>query len=262
LNGGTARNFRLVGSGTLLMAVGIYCVAGIRAYVAVFEITALAAAAAYSVVFFSDARPRWGAALLHAALLTVLWFLFVTGAGPYAEPYQLRSFVGGRATSVAMLDSARSGFVATGGATSLEEDDALLVGDAAKPESGLGRVERLGRGYAALFIPISALRAASIVKFKGGAGLLEITDIDTIVADLTVLAALCLFVISVRGRGLSPGPMFVLVLAILLTGALAYVVTNYGTLFRLRLLGVTPLWMLPVMIPTARAGRKTELELT
>jgi hypothetical protein len=296
LNGDATRNLVMVGAGTLLMAVGIYGVAGIRAYAAVFTITALAAAATYSIVVRADARRRLSAALLHAALLAVLWFMFMTGAGPYAQAYQssLWSFVTGRPGSVATFDTSRAGFEDAGGATSFgespsspdaasqqaherqqepprrEENAALpkpavvmnvTASDAAKPESVRARVEHLWRGYAALFVPISVLRATSIVKFEGGAGLLVITDIDTIVIDMTVLAALCLFVMSARAHGISPGSVFVLVLAILLSASLAYVVTNYGTLFRLRLLAVTPLWMLPVMLPNARAASKNDSEL-
>jgi len=188
--------------------------------------------------------------------------MFVMGAGPYADAYQpsLWSSASDRATLITMLDRARSRFVAAGGETSLDQDDEPRL--ELSIVTNRGRLERLWRDYAAQFVPISMLRATSMVTFKGGAGLLRITDIDTIVIDMTVLAAVCLFVMSARAQGMSPGPVFVLVMAALLTASLAYVVTNYGTLFRLRLFGVTPLWMLPVMIPDAGAARKNASELT
>jgi hypothetical protein len=88
------------------------------------------------------------------------------------------------------------------------------------------------------------------VSFTGGQGLLLITDLDTVVIDATIMATIWLFVVSARRNGISPPAVFVLVLTVLLGTTLAYVVTNYGTLFRLRLLATTALWMLPVMIPS------------
>ena len=58
-----------------------------------------------------------------------------------------------------------------------------------------------------------------------------------------------------RRQPLSPGVVFTAVFVVLSTAMLGYVVTNYGALFRLRLLAVTPLWMLPVMASAREAPR-------
>jgi hypothetical protein len=110
-----------------------------------------------------------------------------------------------------------------------------------------GRAQQLFRGSALLFVPISVLRALSIVEFPGGRGLLFVTDIDTLIIDAGLAAALYLLFLARRNPDL-PVIVFVVVFAGLTTIALAYVVTNFGTLFRLRLLAVTPLWMLPVLV--------------
>jgi hypothetical protein len=112
------------------------------------------------------------------------------------------------------------------------------------------RLALLSVGLAALFVPISILRALSIVTFHGGQGLLLVTDVDTVVIDLAL--ALCLY-LSFKRRHLPllPTGLCLAALGIVTTLLLAYVVTNYGTLFRLRLLAVTPLWLLPAVLDSA-----------
>jgi hypothetical protein len=245
-------------TGALLVALGVYGIAGIRAYAALFIFVAFAASAAYNVLR-GGPQLRVVDAARHAGLLIVLWLIFLMGAGPYAEPYQSALVSVGRSLHVPLvaLDAARASFSASGGATSID-------GPAAEADDGgggtideadtsslttLGRLGRLVRGCAVLWIPISALRAASIVRFSGGQGLLLVTDLDTIVIDVTVIASLWLLAASVRRRGLSSATVFALALGLLLSISMAYVVTNYGTLFRLRLMAMAPFWMLPVMIP-------------
>jgi hypothetical protein len=108
---------------------------------------------------------------------------------------------------------------------------------------------------AALFIPISLLRALSIVDFPGGRGLLVMTDFDTLYVDATIAVSLLLLY---RNRGTArrqlPLVVFLVLLAGLTTITLAYVVTNFGTLFRLRLLAVVPLWALVLAIRGSFSG--------
>jgi hypothetical protein len=81
-----------------------------------------------------------------------------------------------------------------------------------------------------------------------------VTDIDTLIVDAGLAAALYLLFLARRNPAL-PVMVFVVVLAALTTVALAYVVTNFGTLFRLRLLAVTPLWMLPALVAESSSVR-------
>jgi hypothetical protein len=98
-----------------------------------------------------------------------------------------------------------------------------------------------------MFVPISLLRATGIVNFSGGRGLLFLTDIDTLVNDLVL--GVCIYFLVARYRP-ARWPQFVAVLTftLLMTLALAYVVTNFGTLFRLRLMASASVWLLPVLV--------------
>lgn len=100
-----------------------------------------------------------------------------------------------------------------------------------------------------MVVPISVLKAVSIVHFDGGRGLLRISDVDTALMDLS-LVALCWLVLRRRhliGRD-GVFVFFVLVLAATTTALLSYVVTNFGTMFRMRSTAVAPLWTLALAI--------------
>jgi hypothetical protein len=245
---GEPRQARRAAGAALAMAIGIYGIAGIRAYVAAFTIIAVAAAASYRIVRRASAGFRWRFASQQAVLIGILWFAFMKGAGPFGTSYE--SYVASAAlspsTTVGLYDTARAGFVSSGGATSVQ------FGFTPAPGTFVGRCEQLAQGSLVLFVPISLLRAASVVTFAGGAGLLLITDVDTILVDAAIVASLFLLVVSARRVGIFPSSVFALVLAMLTIGSLAYVVTNYGTLFRLRLLGVTPFWMLAALFSAQR----------
>jgi len=117
------------------------------------------------------------------------------------------------------------------------------------------RVSAIAIGLGLLFVPVSLLRALSIVDLTGGRALLAIADLDTVFTDLTILAGIALLV----RRRWAIGDRLAYVL---FTGALgvsaallmAYIVTNFGTLFRLRLMAAAPFWMLPLALANRRAG--------
>jgi hypothetical protein len=242
-----------------------------------------------SIVIAVGRKERLKTFASYAALLPLLWGMFMMGAGA-SYAYYVSSLNPFRA--VAALDGARAGFVATGGATSLvgaTSDDIAAPGnrlravaaldgaraefvatggvtsvvarsasdDAAPPSLGsadmtsdsvLARAARTLRGSAVMFVPITVLRALSAASFSGGQGLLLITDLDTLVMDAGIIASLLLLLRAARQTGSKPVAIFALVLAALTMVSMAYVVTNYGTLFRLRLLAVTPMWVLPAFL--------------
>jgi hypothetical protein len=248
--------------GTLLMTVGVYGLAGIRPYVCILIMVAVAAAAGARLLTNVSLKRRLRDALRDGVLVAVLWIVFVSGAGPYAQPYQsaiLSVFSSPRAP-VKAFDSARAGFTASGGATLIETPSGGVLGEKAEvaeptpplSRSVAARIGRLVRGLLVFLVPVSALAAASIVTFSGGQGLLVVTDLDTIAIDLTVAFSLGLLILSLKRDRLTSATLFALVLGFLLTVSMSYVVTNYGTLFRLRLMGVTPLWMVPVLLPWRR----------
>jgi SAM-dependent methyltransferase len=181
------------------------------------------------------------------------------------------------------IDGYRAGFVLTPGATSTNAKKASAPGPAAPtaspapaatpaataapaphvevsgppgtpgalvPTGGMkGRLTALAVGLALFFVPVSLLKALSIVDFTGGRGLLTITDVDTLFMDVTIVAALaCLVRRRPVARGLLPYACFAAIVASAAGLLMAYIVTNFGTLFRLRLMAVAPLWMLPLAL--------------
>jgi SAM-dependent methyltransferase len=128
----------------------------------------------------------------------------------------------------------------------------------AAPAGGLsGRLSALTIGLGLIFVPISLLRALSIVDFAGGRGLLAITDVDTLFMDLAIAAVIAVIVRrwpALRGRLSYVG--FAALLAAATAALMAYVVTNFGTLFRLRLMVAVPLWMLPLALSARRGAMR------
>jgi SAM-dependent methyltransferase len=123
------------------------------------------------------------------------------------------------------------------------------------PTGGVkGRLSALAVGLGLIFVPVSVLKALSIVDFTGGRGLLAITDVDTLFMDATIVATIAFLVRrrpAVRGR--LPYLCFAASLAAAAGLLMAYIVTNFGTLFRLRLMAAAPLWMLPLALGSRRS---------
>ena len=243
---------RSMGLGFAVVAAATYLIAGIRPYFSL--LICISAAVMFVAVAGHRLRrePTAGRyAVWSIAALAVLWICFMVGAGPHyatyspASPARYWPSTSAAAPSApavapaALLDRSREAFVQAGGATNIA------------PATD-GRLTAELRGLAVLFVPISILKSLSAVNFPGGRGLLLVTDLDTIFVDLT----LCFSLVSVfsrrveLGRNFAPA-CFLLFLAAITTLLMAYVVTNYGTLFRLRLMLTVPIWMLPVVVPGA-----------
>ena len=257
------RSRKLVG--LVLMAIGVYAMAGIRAYFSGFMIAGIAAATAWMAAAAGPLSARLRTLALNAALLVVLWMMFAAGGGPYYRDYMrfARNTVLGPDSAIDALDLARNSFIATGGATSfapIPSVDERLDGfeTRAHGPGWKARIRATLTGCLVIVVPVSILRALSIVTFSGGRGLLMITDLDTLVIDVTVLACILWTVWLGRGRRtLDPALLFAVVLAAMTCLALAYVVTNFGTLFRLRLLVAAPLWVIPVLRLRSREATPT-----
>jgi len=89
----------------------------------------------------------------------------------------------------------------------------------------------------------------------GGRGLLFITDADTVFFDGTLAASLGVL-LAARRRVASWLPLvwFAGSLALVSALSMAYVVTNFGTMFRLRLIVAAPIWILPALLASRRAA--------
>ena len=125
--------------------------------------------------------------------------------------------------------------------------------------AGSSRLGGLAVGLCAVFVPSSLLgRLAGVDLHIGGSARL-IADADTLVFD--VMAALILWMVIVNRRQVSPPPLlFGLALAVLVALPLAYVMTNYGTLIRLRLLVAVPIWLLTLALAPGFAARRSSGE--
>ena len=255
----TSGVLRRPGAGVLTAAIflaALYVISGIRAYYAAIVWSALA-------LVLTACAWRQRRLVRYAAVCVLLlaagWRTYMTGADlDYINPY--RTVID--SAMVATLDYYRSGFVTTPGGTSVrpsrpaprpqpaEEGAPSSIERPSAASSGVvDRLTAVGVGLSLLFVPVSALRMLSIVSFSGGRGLLAITDVDTLFMDLTIAAGIA-FLLRRRSaiRGQLPYVAFVVVLATASALLMAYVVTNFGTLFRLRLMVAAPLWMLPLAL--------------
>jgi hypothetical protein len=244
-------------------------IAGIRTYYAVFIWMSLAAAA-LCLIWRLPASHRLRGLTAAAALLCVLWAALIVGAGPYYAYYAnlLRNTTGLRIpyiTVVAPMPATgfvgepdfgaiggsvvnlRRGFVRAGGATNLSSAEQET---AATP---IEIIERAGLGLLAMFVPMTLLESAAIVDLQGGRGFLFVTDIDTLFMTVSLLVAVALIVRRRDAwRDQAPALLFGLILAVTCVLLMSYVITNFGTLFRLRLIGVAPVWLVPLAVVACR----------
>ena len=206
---------------------------------------------------------RWTAHLAETATVTaVLWIAFVARAGPYSQPYQdlvlhalhipsalaanlhpsglaltLPTASAATLAPTDQIEVAREGFVNAGGATNIVRN---------RRPSGNTINELLDEawGLMVIVVPICLMRALSLIGVSGGRGLLIVTDLDTIFIDVTL--ALQLWIVFRRWNWRErdvPFLSFALSLGTVALLLMAYVVTNYGTLFRLRLMYAIPWWL-------------------
>jgi hypothetical protein len=256
----------LLGGGMLWTS--LFAIAGIRFYYALFLWAVVTGVLVLFIV-----HPGWtglGARLIRAAGLPVLlWTALMSGGGPYYHTFTapLRDIsllpsswraadraspvdIGGEV--VARMDEARSNFIRAGGATNVGATPRAQQRRRDVPDAGPGVRERLESsvvGLSLLVLPVSLLRALSVVDFSGGRGLLFVADIDTVFTVAMALAGLaCVVGCWADARRNVPFVACAGLLAVATALSMAYVVTNYGTLWRLRLMMAMPLWLLPLAL--------------
>ncbi len=255
----------------LMVSATTFYIAGIRAYYAAIIWAVMACVLTVFLFHQRAARIlRYSAAAL--CLLATMWMAYAYGAGPYYRGPAIGDVVQPDKVPliqrlVAMVEQARTGFWLTGGATNLTtiatrtktggRAHAPSTMGAAEPEgeSELGatltgtlsaerRIALMFVGLGVVFVPISVLKAIGVVEFSGGRGLLPFADFDTIFMDITLGAILALLWSRRRAIGdRLPFVAFALLLFVLTATLLGYVVTNFGTLFRMRTIVAVPVWM-------------------
>lgn len=239
--------------GAIAAALLTYLVAGIRPYVAfLFVLTVTGVLAAFTLRRSLRQVPAY--LLACALVVALLWVSFRAGAGPYYGYYETSLLaVAGLSTGQAdppagEILAAREGFVNAGGATNVVPRVRRYEG-AGLLRRAWERIEQLVLGTLVLLVPISLLRWLSIVQFEGGRGLLLVTDIDTLFIDVTLIAV----VLLLKRAWKPPRPnleyaVFTVILCVVLAALMGFVVTNFGSLFRLRLMVAALIWLLPLAI--------------
>ncbi|HEX8410535.1 MAG TPA: hypothetical protein VF883_16845 [Thermoanaerobaculia bacterium] len=123
------------------------------------------------------------------------------------------------------------------------------------PPAEATRFEKLVAGATAAAMPRSIATRLGLVQIGGGRhNLWWFVELDTIFFDVILLIALGLVIANLRGRAYR-NPLFwlVVVVTVLNAAALLYTVTNFGTLFRLRMMIFTSLALIPLALVTAPA---------
>ena len=287
---------RFIG-GLAALTSASFGIAGIRAYFAAIVWAALACVLAAFLIRQRERLPRY--ALLSAVVLMCVWGAYEKGAGPhYRGPALQNLHLSPQAvadvpqTLVTIIDQARTGFLLTGGATNMSVSSDQASASPSEPltqtpvtaiETGVSpseptppatasihvggsrsagirnRIRLFSVGLAAVFVPISLLKAFSLVEFVGGRGLLPIADLDTIVLDVSLLFLLGLLYARRDTVGERwPFVLFGLTLSLATAALLGYVVTNFGTLVRMKSLLAIPIWMLVPAL--SRPGRHPRVE--
>ncbi len=267
-----------------LVLLGIYLMSGMRAYFGLMILGLLGGVLFLRGVALirQQGRVPWRYVGAVAVVLAVVWTGCRVGGGPYyqslVEPVMLPVMIkvddavdavrgafgqnaptrpprgAGDAGFLSVVERSRRGFEASGGGTNMATSEL----DRSGREGLVGKVGGALLGLSAVFVPVSLLRATGLVNFTGGGRMLLLTDVDTLFLDLTIAA--CLVLVWRHRREIGGAwtlAAFLLVLGVVSALLVGYVVTNYGTLFRLRLLAVVPFWLLPLVLarPAAPAAR-------
>jgi hypothetical protein len=106
---------------------------------------------------------------------------------------------------------------------------------------------RLITGLAALLLPRKVAAALGLASIGGGRGLMWFVDLDTILFNAVMIAFAVVFFIGLRRGAWRDAFLWYLVVAtIVITSALAYTVSNFGTLFRHRQMVVATLALIGI----------------
>lgn len=126
----------------------------------------------------------------------------------------------------------------------------------AVPVTRAEQVEAVITGLGIVFVPLSVMTALTGTAVSGGRGLLYLADLDTVFLDVSLIAMAVL--LWQRRRVITNSSMtftFNLMAAGTTAVLLGYVVTNFGTLWRMRPLVMVPLWLLALTLAPRRTGQ-------
>lgn len=269
------RPLRLRAVPLAVVLLGVYLMSGMRTYFGLMVLGLLGAVLGVRalILWRAGRRVPWRFVRASAVLLATVWLGCRVGGGPYYEslvepvtaPFtdavdegvsrvlgvmgitreRPRRPASSETGFLFVVERSRRGFEGSGGGTNMAPPEL----DRSRRSGLFSHLWGAGLGVAAVFVPVSLLRASGLVSFPGGGGMLLLTDLDTVFIDLAILA--CAVLVWRFRRDLLAGwglTTFLVVLGIVSALLVGYVVTNYGTLFRLRLLAVVPFWLLPLAL--------------
>jgi hypothetical protein len=227
--------------------VAVWFLAGFREYFAILLWAAMAVTHAGCMIAAVPSRLR--AVLQGAVMLPAVALVIAFGAaGGYPR------FVRGIAASVPEAVVERKAPMAHGGIDELDRrrqaidnygGDSMITSP--QTSANPSRLKAVAVGVAVVFVPISALEGLSIVDLHIGTAARLIANADTLVLDVT--AVMAVWILAANRARVNPIPViFAAALAVLVALPLGYVMTNYGTLIRLRLMVAAPIWLLTLAL--------------
>lgn len=247
--------------GVVAVVAGILVTAGVRTYYPAFALAGLALL--FLVLAFGRPRaPLTRIAAVGAATLGLSIVAMVAGAEDRTTATTMAVALFSPGGPAPEIQRRREGFAGSGGATNVAGAEASLIRERRALEDGRAQprtraapvldptpgeqLRAAATGLATLLVPTTLLRALSVVDIQGGSAMLAFGDADTLFFDLSLLAT---GLVMLRLRRVSspnlPYLVFAMTMGLLLAGLMGYVVTNVGTIVRLRLMLTVPLWTLP-----------------
>ncbi len=202
-----------------VVLLGMYLLSGMRAYYGLMILGLFAGVVAvrWTATMIEQRRVPWRRTAASVLIVATMWVGCRLGGGPYYESLvdpmlapvtsrvaaaasQARAWLiqdadtprprqpsasasQGGGGLVSTIERSRRGFELTVGGTNMappELDRSLRSGFASC-------VQGLLLGVAAVFVPVTVLKAAGVVSFSGGGRLLLLTDADTVFLDLAIL---------------------------------------------------------------------------
>ncbi|MGN6185719.1 MAG: hypothetical protein ACTHQM_18950 [Thermoanaerobaculia bacterium] len=127
--------------------------------------------------------------------------------------------------------------------------------EAASGEDDLPRTtkDRLITGAAALLLPRWVAMKLELVSIGGGRGLMWFAELDTILFDLILLVVIAIVIGSLRrGAWRDPFVWYLVVVTVIIAAAIAYTISNYGTLLRHRAMLVATAVLLAIAVRRCR----------
>ncbi len=108
-----------------------------------------------------------------------------------------------------------------------------------------------------MVLPQWIAQRIGLIDVHGGRGLWLLVEVDTLVFDAVLIFAIVSVIRAMRRRTLrSPDFWMLLIVTLTIGGALAYTVSNFGTLFRHRNMFLIGLALLPLV--AAESGKSEE----